>query len=320
MTKRRILAHAIAGAGAGFGLFMALTLAARTAAFDPCTMWTWVPPSRRLSALWFAAGAAVLVANAFVAIPRRARGACAAIVASLAALQAFAAARFLFLLGAGRVRSALPIPSSLLLGLLLAAVARQVLAQEAPDRFAWRGLVGAATMAALPLVLMITFGATDYARPADCAVVLGARVYADGTMSLALADRVDEAVRLYHQGKVRRIVMSGAVDPETGISEAMAMRARAAAAAVPDDAILVDELGATTADTAHNVSAMMIDHRYRSALLVSHYYHLLRTKMLFARYGQSTYTVPAHMSRHLAKEPWFLTREVLAFYHTLLLQ
>ena len=41
----------------------------------------------------------------------------------------------------------------------------------------------------LPLVVVLTFGPTRYARPADCALVLGARVYDDGRPSLALSAR-----------------------------------------------------------------------------------------------------------------------------------
>ena len=51
----------------------------------------------------------------------------------------------------------------------------------------------------LPLAQAASFGRTDYRRPADAIVVFGARTYADGTPSDALADRVRTACALYHE-------------------------------------------------------------------------------------------------------------------------
>lgn len=43
-------------------------------------------------------------------------------------------------------------------------------------------------------------------------------------------------------------------------------------------------------------------------------------RMLFDRAGIRAFTVPARMSRRLAKEPYFLLREVAAYYHSFLLE
>jgi uncharacterized SAM-binding protein YcdF (DUF218 family) len=51
-----------------------------------------------------------------------------------------------------------------------------------------------------------------------------------------------------------------------------------------------------------------------SALVVSHYYHEPRAKMLFDRARVRSWTVPATMHRRLYKEPWFVTREVGAYW------
>ncbi|MFY0535746.1 hypothetical protein [Nannocystis pusilla] len=111
---------------------------------------------------------------------------------------------FALLLG-GRIATPLPFPSSVLVLALSLALAVTA-ARPGPARV-WssgqvaRSLATAAGVAcALPLLLMLTFGPTRYAREADAIVVFGARVYSDGTPSLALADRVDEGIRLYHRG------------------------------------------------------------------------------------------------------------------------
>lgn len=173
---------------------------------------------------------------------------------------------------------------------------------------------------AIPLLQMGTLGLSRYERPADCAVVFGARVYSNGRPSDALCDRVDEAVRLYRKGLVKRLVMSGAIDGDAGYSEPRVMAARAAAQGVPIDAILIDEEGIDTASTVRNTARWMREEGLSRALVVTHYYHEPRAKMLFDRAGVQAYTVPAHMSRRLAKEPYFLLREVVAYYHSFLLE
>jgi uncharacterized SAM-binding protein YcdF (DUF218 family) len=139
---------------------------------------------------------------------------------------------------------------------------------------------------------------------ADIAVVFGARVWNNGKPSEALADRIDEAVRLYRAAGVARLSMSGGIDPENGLSEAQVMRPRADAGGVPPEAILVDEAGVDAAWTVRNAAAWMRLERLASALIVTHYYHEPRAKMLFERAGVRAYTVPATMTRRLYKEPY----------------
>ena len=176
------------------------------------------------------------------------------------------------------------------------------------------GLTGAGCGAlALLLVLLLTFGASDYRRNADCAVILGAGVRADGTPSLSLSDRVAEGVRLYHEQHVRYLVMSGGVDPNHGRSEAQVMCRLAARAGVPREHIVLDERGVNTRASASNCALLMRKRGWNSALLVSHGYHLLRARGAFQRAGALVYTVPATESRRLAREPYFVFRECVAW-------
>src|SRR5437868_14663387 len=74
-----------------------------------------------------------------------------------------------------------------------------------------------------PLLQTVCFGKTDYRREADVAVVFGARAYADGRPSDALADRVRTACELYQRGIVKKLLLSGG--PGDGlVSETEAMR------------------------------------------------------------------------------------------------
>lgn len=235
--------------------------------------------------------------------------------------------RFARVLSAGRVQTPVLVPGSALVAAVFAALAWEVRrpGEGRASRPGTRGrllqvAVFGAALAALPVVRMATFGPSRYERPADVAVVFGARVWNTGRPSLALADRVDEAVRLYRRGLVRRIVMSGAIDEHNGFSEPVVMRDRAVAQGVPREAIVLDEGGVNTAGTVENTARLMRERGMGTALIVTHYYHEPRARMLFDRAGIRAFTVPARMSRRLAKEPYFLLREVAAYYHSFLLE
>jgi len=83
-------------------------------------------------------------------------------------------------------------------------------------------------------------------KPADAALVLGARVWQDGRPSRFLRERVVVGVRLYRRGLVSRIIMSGAGEDSSGYGEPAVMRRVAEEAGVPSEAIVDDDLGVDT--------------------------------------------------------------------------
>ena len=174
-------------------------------------------------------------------------------------------------------------------------------------------LVVAVCLFAFPLAQMVCFGRTDYRRPADAIVVFGARVYADGRVSDALADRVRTACCLYHEGLASTIILSGG--PGDGpIHETEGMRRLALRLGVPDSAILTDRQGLSTQATVNNTTAMFAARGNRRVLAVSHFYHLPRIKMTYQRQGWEVYTVPADESYPLTDMPLFMLREVAALW------
>ncbi|MHC4937674.1 MAG: YdcF family protein [Planctomycetota bacterium] len=157
-----------------------------------------------------------------------------------------------------------------------------------------------------PLAQTWFFGKTDYRRPADAIVVLGAHVYADGRVSDSLADRVRTGVELYHQGLAPRMVMSGG--PGDGeVHETEAMRDLAIELGVPRDAIELDLGGLNTRATVANT-------RYAHVLAVSHHWHLPRIKMAYRQAGKTAYTVPARESYVISQTPRLTAREIAAFW------
>jgi vancomycin permeability regulator SanA len=153
----------------------------------------------------------------------------------------------------------------------------------------------------LPLSQAWFFGKTDYRRDADAIVVLGARVYADGTPSDALKDRVRTGVDLFHAGHAPTLLMSG------GPGEPEAMRDLAIKLGVPAAAIELDPDGLNTRATVANT-------RHAKVLAVSHHWHLPRVKMAYRQAEIDAYTVPARERYVIRQTPYLLAREVAAFW------
>jgi uncharacterized SAM-binding protein YcdF (DUF218 family) len=220
----------------------------------------------------------------------------------------------------GRIRPGVPVPLSLALAGVLGCMCWRVLATPGPTGPRRRAGVLAALAAsaiAFPLAQIYFFGKTDYRRHADAIVVFGARTYADGTPSMALADRTRTAVTLYRQGLAPALVFSGG--PGDGAtSEPQAMRAMALSMGVPASAITVDEGGRNTERTVDDTVPLFDQRHYRTVLAVSHFYHLPRVKLAYARALSAAgspvevLTVPAQSDQVLPQMPWYVAREVAA--------
>ena len=164
-----------------------------------------------------------------------------------------------------------------------------------------------------PFAQMFCFGRTDYRRQADAIVVFGARVYANGTVSVALGDRVRTGCELYLDGLAKHIIFSGG--PGDGaVHETQAMRTIALELGVPAQAIILDADGLNTQATVRNTCAMFKDLGVTRVLAVSHFYHLPRIKMSYQRRDLEVYTVPAKESYTLTAMPYFVGREIAALW------
>lgn len=242
---------------------------------------------------------------------------CGGLIA-LALRSAFDAIIFFRVVAREEITSSLPVPLSLgVLAVFLVDV--WLLRRASPSDHERRWITGLVTVAGMGIgqLLMIalhvlTFGSTDYRRDADVAVVLGAQVRSDGSLSLALSDRLDTAAELFREGRVRFVLVSGATGVE-GINEATAMRGYLIDAGLPADRLLVDPDGFNTLATARNARRLMAEHRLKSALVVSHYFHLARCKLLFEEQGIAAVTVPARMSRRLLLEQYYFARECVGY-------
>ncbi len=222
------------------------------------------------------------------------------------------------LLFRGSITTLIPVPLSFLITLIFGLMFIALL--RGPDgpasgwsTFGQALVVALGCLIAFPLAEMFWFGKTDYRRSADVAVVFGARVYADGRLSDALADRVRTACQLYRAGLVKRLIFSGG--PGDGpITEVEAMKQMAIQSGVKEQDIVEDPAGLNTQATVRNSEEIFSQLHVSRVLAVSHFYHLPRVKMTYKRKGVEVYTVPAKESYVLRQLPYNMAREVVAFW------
>jgi vancomycin permeability regulator SanA len=178
-------------------------------------------------------------------------------------------------------------------------------------RLAGRGLTWSIGAFLLAAGLICARGLWDDRRPSDVAIVLGNSVTREGRPSPRLTARLDEAIRVWNAHLVKAIIVSGGVDP-AGTDEAAAMRRYLLARGVPDAAIVADPLGITSWATARNATAIMKAHGWGSAMVISQYFHIARTRLAFAKCG-----VREIRSAHPAYVEWrdlySITREVAGY-------
>jgi vancomycin permeability regulator SanA len=157
----------------------------------------------------------------------------------------------------------------------------------------------------------IVDGCSDDGMPADVAVVLGNKVNPDGTPSERLKHRLLCAVDLYHRGRVKKIIVSGGLGME-GVYEGDAMRDYLVSMTIPEADILVDNAGINTRATVVNALHLRDSLNADKIIVVSQYYHITRTKMLFAKHGvRVSGASPAYVE---VRDVYSLLREFAAFY------
>jgi uncharacterized SAM-binding protein YcdF (DUF218 family) len=92
------------------------------------------------------------------------------------------------------------------------------------------------------------------------------------------------------------------------------MKQMALSLGVSEKAILLDHNGLNTELTIHNTEKTFRELKPERVMVVSHFYHLPRIKMAYARAGRNVYTVPARESYLLRQMPFNMAREVAAIW------
>jgi vancomycin permeability regulator SanA len=164
-------------------------------------------------------------------------------------------------------------------------------------------------------IYIIADGLGDDKKTADVAVILGNKVNQDGTLSPRLIKRLECGSVLYKNGRVRHIIVSGGFGEE-GFFEGDKMREYLKNSGIPETDITVDNQGRNTRETVRNTRNLRDDLHFSSIIVVSQYFHVTRTKMLFRKEGfrEVSGASPYYFEW---RDIYSLFREFFAFYNEL---
>ncbi len=139
---------------------------------------------------------------------------------------------------------------------------------------------------------VVADGLSDRLGRADAAVVLGNEVLRNGQPSKRLQARLDKAAALFHAGLFGTIIVSGGVGA-AGFDEADVMKSYLVSQGVPAAQVITDSKGSNTLLTARNASKIMRGQGFSSAIVISQYFHITRSRVFLKDAG-----VPVVYSAH----------------------
>ena len=157
-------------------------------------------------------------------------------------------------------------------------------------------LLTSCVLATAAALYIYQYGQADRASAADVIVVLGGGTLPDGSASPATMRRVQHAAILYQKGLAPYLICSGGYAQPRPKSEAQACADELRQGNVPETAILLEERSTSTEENAIEVRKVMDTHGFKSALLVTDNFHLLRAEMLFHVQGVSVFLSPAQVT------------------------
>lgn len=148
---------------------------------------------------------------------------------------------------------------------------------------------------------------TDTFQQADCIMVLGCQVKADGSLSHMLEDRLKRGVALYKAGAAPKLLMSGD-HGRTNYNEVAAMKQYAIDQGVPSEDIFMDHAGFSTYESLFRARDIF---KVERIIIVSQEYHLYRALHIADTLGMESWGVAADYRTYSGQSMRDI-REVLA--------
>jgi uncharacterized SAM-binding protein YcdF (DUF218 family) len=147
------------------------------------------------------------------------------------------------------------------------------------------GVVGVIVLyCGVSLVQVVQAGRVDDRTPADAIVVLGAAQY-DGRPSPQLRARLDHALALWEADVAPIVLVTGGKQPDDRFTEAEASRRYLVELGVPDDAIMMEDVGRTTYESLESAAAILFAADADDVVLVSDPFHMKRSQLIASGLG-----------------------------------
>jgi SanA protein len=152
------------------------------------------------------------------------------------------------------------------------------------------------------------YESVDAVEPRPVALVLGAGLWADGSLTPILADRVATAVELYQAGKVQKLLCSGD-NRFVDYNEPQAMKDYAVQLGVPAGDVVLDYAGRRTYDSCYRARAIFGVER---VVVVTQRFHVARALYTCEALGLDAVAITADRRVYSAERVVWMTREYLA--------
>jgi len=131
--------------------------------------------------------------------------------------------------------------------------------------------------------------AAESVPEADAILVLGARVYANGNVSLMLNDRLTTGYELYKKGKAKKIIVSGD-HGRKDYDEVNTMKSFLMEKGVPSEDIFMDHAGFSTYESLYRARDIF---QVKKVIITSQEYHLMRAVFIARELGLEAFGVAA---------------------------
>ena len=147
----------------------------------------------------------------------------------------------------------------------------------------------------LNIVQVWSVGRSSGAREVDAIVVMGVAQY-DGRPSPQLQARLDHVLMLWKEGVAKLVVTTGGNQPGDRFTEARASADYLVAGGIPESAISMEDIGATTLQSLQGVAEILQSRGLSSIEIVTDPYHALRSRLIAQDLGLTAYVSPTEHS------------------------
>jgi uncharacterized SAM-binding protein YcdF (DUF218 family) len=147
----------------------------------------------------------------------------------------------------------------------------------------------------LNMVQVWSVGRSSGTREVDAIVVMGVAQY-DGRPSPQLQARLDHVLTLWKAGVAKLVVTTGGNQPGDRFTEARASADYLVAGGIPEAAISMEDIGATTLQSLQGVAEILHSRGLSSVEIVTDPYHALRSRLIAQDLGLTAYVSPTEHS------------------------
>ena len=174
----------------------------------------------------------------------------------------------------------------------------------------------ALALSVIHVVTIVLFGVMSKAEKSDLIVVLGSKVEENGEPAKRLKYRLDKGAELFREGTADAIIVSGGLGKE-GYDEAAVMAEYLIKKGISPTAIIQDNQGLNTYASAQNCLRIMEPQEAESIIIVSQYFHLLRSQIAFKRMGIKNVSVESSDLFFEWRDFYSVPREIVGLYYYL---